>query len=111
MTLGQKQEKFANMLTKLMVFLHNQGYTMRGGHWLRCQDCHIGAKNSVHKAKLALDINLTLAPSHDERPRLLTGRAAQKAHEILHDYWETMGGAKRIPGDLNHYSLEHNGMR
>jgi len=95
----------------LMLHLYSLGYSMRGGHWLRCHDCRIGKKNSNHKIKLAFDINLTLAPSHDVRPRLLTGTAAQKAHTILHNYWDTLGGARRIPHDLNHYSLEHNGMR
>lgn len=108
---GQKQEKFSRMIMLLMLHLHAKGYSMRGGHWQRCRGCHIGARNSVHKEKLAFDINLTLAPSHDERPRLLTGKAAEKAHSLLHDYFDQIGGAPRIPGDLNHYSLEHNGMR
>ena len=110
-TLGQKQERFARAIMLLLLHLHALGYSMRGGHWFRCQDCYTGAKNSVHKSKLALDINLTIAPSHDERPRLLTGQAAIKAHNKLHDHWDTIGGAPRIKHDLNHYSFSHNGMR
>ena len=80
------------------------GYTMRGGHWLRCRDCRIGAKNSVHKDKLAFDINLTLSPSHDDRPRLLTGKSARQAHAKLHDYWDLIGGAKRIENDFRKFA-------
>lgn len=111
MTLGQKQEKFSRMIMLLMLHLHSLGYSMRPGHWLRCQNCRVGRKNSVHKLKLAFDINLTLSPTLDERPRLLTGTAAHKAHTILHNYFDTLGGAPRIPHDLNHYSLSHHGMR
>jgi len=111
MTLGQKQEKFSRLIMLLILHLHSLGYSMRGGHWLRCQNCRIGKKNSLHKQKLAFDINLTLAPSPDERPRLLTGTAAEKAHSRLHDYGDSIGLAPRIPGDLNHYSLEHHSMR
>ena len=109
MTLGQRQEEFAWMITRLLWYLHACGYNMRAGHWLRCQDCHVGMQNSVHKLKLALDINITLAPSHDELPRLLTGKAAIRAHNRLHDYWDTLGGAPRIKKDLNHYSVTWHG--
>ena len=111
MTLGQKQEKFSRLIMLLLLHLHSLGYSMRGGHWFRCADCYIGKKNSVHKEKLAFDINLTYAPSKDERPRLLTGTAAIKAHAKLHDYWDSIGGAKRIEGDYNHYSFAHGGRR
>jgi hypothetical protein len=111
MKLGQKQEEFSVMVMDLLIYAHKLGYSVRGGHWLRCRNCYIGADNSVHKDKLAFDINLSYAPSHDERPRLLTGSAANKAHNKLHDYFDTRGGAKRIKGDLNHYSKSHNGVR
>jgi hypothetical protein len=26
-------------------------------------------------------------------------------YNSLHDYWDKIGGAKRIPGDLGHFSL------
>ena len=111
MTLGELQEDFSWKITRLLWYLHACGYNMRGGHWMRCRNCYTGAENSVHKIKLALDINLTLAPSHDERPRLLTGKAARAAHNKLHDYWDSIGGAKRIKNDLNHYSVSYHGMR
>jgi len=109
MTLGEKQELFSRCRMLLEMHIHALGYDIRGGHLWRCDNCVMGAKYSVHKLKLAYDINLSLAPSHDERPRLLTGKAAEAAHNKIHDYWDTIGGAKRIQGDLNHYSFEHNG--
>lgn len=111
MTTGEKQEKFSSMIATLLAYLHDNGYSMRGGHWQRCANCKIGAGNSCHKEKLAFDINLSLAPSHDERPRYLTGLAAEKGHTILHDFWDSIGGAERIKNDLNHYSFEHRGVR
>ena len=111
MRLGQKQERFSRMIMVLMLHIHALGYTIRGGHWLRCNNCYIGSENSVHKLKLAWDINLSISPAKGERPRLLTGTASKKAHAKIHDYWDSLGGSKRIPGDLNHYSLEHNGYR
>jgi len=34
-----------------------------------------------------------------------------KAQNILHDYFDTLEGSKRIDNDLNHYSYKHNGAR
>ena len=31
-------------------------------------------------------------------------------HEQLHDIWDIMGGARRIHGDMNHYSFEWQGV-
>jgi hypothetical protein len=109
MTLGEKQEKFSKMVMLLLIHIHALGYSVRGGHWFRCDDCYVGAKNSVHKLKLALDINLSISPAHGERPRYLTGRDAERAHNLIHNYWDSIGGAPRIKNDLNHYSVMHNG--
>lgn len=102
MTLGQKQEKFSNMIMLLLIHIHALGYQVRGGHWYRCENCYTGAKNSAHKLKLAFDVNLFKNGEY-----LTSG----KEHEIIHDYWDSIGGAPRIPNDLNHYSLSHNGIR
>ncbi len=111
MTLGQKQEAFSRKIMLLMMHIHALGYAMRGEMWLRCQTCPVGSPKSLHKSKLAFDITLSYSPVCTIRPKVLTGTAAEKAHNIIHDYWDSRGGAKRIPGDLNHYSLEHRGMR
>lgn len=111
MTLGEKQERFARMRMLLYIHLHALGYSIRAKHLLRCPGCKVGARNSVHKYGLAEDLVLSISPAAGDRPRVLTGRAAEKAHAKGHDYWDSIEGAKRIPGDFGHYSLDHNGMR
>lgn len=111
MTLGQKQEAFFRMQALLMLHIHVIGYAARGKHWLRCEDCPIGHRRSLHKSGLAFDIVLSYFPAPGVKPKVLTGTAAEKAHSIIHDYWDELGGARRIPGDLNHYSYAHQGMR
>ena len=111
MTLGQKQEAFFRKMMLLMMHIHALGYAARGEQWLRCQDCKIGHPRSLHKSKLAFDITLAYSPVCNVRPKVLTGKAAEKAHARVHEYWSSIGGSKMIPGDSNHYSLEHGGMR
>lgn len=111
MTLGQKQEEFFRKQMLLMMHIHALGYCGRGKHWFRCQNCPVGHPRSLHKRSLAFDIVLSYSPAPGIRPRILTGTAAKRAHNKIHDYWDSIKGAKRISGDLNHYSLSHGGMR
>lgn len=103
MTLGQKQEQFSVMVQHLLTFAHNNGYNVRLGHALRCRNCHTGHKNSLHKEKLAIDLNLFkdgiyLTSTEDHRP--------------LGKFWKSIGGTWGGDfGDGNHYSLAHNGMK
>ena len=105
MKLGEKQEKFSRMIVLLMMHIHASGYGIRGGHWYRCSNCYVGSKNSNHKLKLAFDINLAKDGIY------LDNEEAEEAHSGFHDFWDSIGGSKRIEGDLNHYSLEHHGHR
>ena len=111
MTLGQKQEAFARKIMLLMMHIHALGFSMRGEHWKRCIGCPVGHKQSLHFDKLAFDITLSISPARGIRPKVLTGKAAEKAHNKVHDYADTIGLASRIKKDLNHYSLAHRGMR
>ena len=111
MTLGQAQEAFSRKIMLLMMHIHALGYSMRGEHWKRCQDCRVGMMASLHKSKLAFDITLSISPAPGIRPKVLTGTAANKAHNKVHDYADTIGLSRRIIGDLNHYSLEWQGRR
>jgi hypothetical protein len=103
MTLGEKQEKFTLMIARLIIRAYQMGYQIRLGHALRCQDCKTGKAKSLHKDKLAMDINL-----------FKNGVFLQKTsdHQPLGEEWESMGGAwgGRF-GDGNHYSLEHEGRK
>lgn len=103
MKLGAKQELFSIMIAQLIVWAYEQGYKVRLGHAMRCRDCPVGRKTSLHKDKLAADLNLFkdgkyLTTTEDHRP--------------LGEHWEQMGGSwgGRF-NDGNHYSLEHNGRR
>ena len=111
MTLGQKQEAFFRKMMLLMMHIHALGYAGRGEYWKRCNDCPVGHPKSLHKSKLAFDITLSYSPACNIKPKILTGTAAEKAHARVHDYWDSIGGAERIEGDLNHYSIEYNGMK
>ena len=102
MTLGKKQEKFAYMLTQLLVYIHEQGYQVRIGHVYRCMICKTGRNNSLHKLKLAADLNLFKDGEY------LT---STEDHRQFGQYWESLGGSwgGRF-NDGNHYSLAHNGL-
>ncbi len=103
MSLGQQQEKFAMMVADLLNKANELGYSVRLGHTLRCEDCKTGKKNSLHKKKLAIDLNLFkdgvyLTKTED--------------HQRLGEYWESIGGSwgGRF-NDGNHYSLSYGGMK
>lgn len=103
MTLGQKQRKLTRMIAELILWAYEQGYEISLGHALRCQDCRTGAKNSLHKMRLAVDLNLF------KNGQYLT---STEDHLPLGKKWESMGGTwgGRF-NDGNHYSLEHNGTK
>ena len=113
MSLGTEQERFMRMVPRLIDHVHSLGYEIRGGDLFRSPKVfgHIGEqkgyghKNSCHKLKLAIDLNLTLDGIY------LQGEDAKLAHDECHDFWDGLGGSKRIPSDLNHYSIEYQGMR
>ena len=113
MTLGSKQELFSRMIPLLYLYAQFHGYQIRTGDVFRDPRLHgdigekkgYGHKNSAHKNKLAIDVNITKDGVY------LQGMAAADAHNFLHNFWDLIGGANRIPHDLNHYSLEHQGMR
>jgi len=97
----EKQFSFGRLLPRLLAAMLDAGYT----YTLGCARCALPGhhrKGSCHYQGLAIDINL-----FKDGVWLKDG----KDHEQFHDVWETMGGAKRIPGDFNHYSIEYRGMR
>lgn len=103
MTLRSKQEEFSIALAKLLLHADKLGIGVSIGDVYRDPRVHgvVGEKKgyghakSCHKLKLAADLNLLDAADH--------GR--------LHDFWDDLGGSQRIPGDMNHYSFEWQGMR
>lgn len=108
MKLGERQEQFASMLPGLINEALRLGYRVRIGDVFRDPRAHgdfgvlkgYAAANSVHKLKLAVDLNL-----------VLDGKLNSAGHKLLHDYWDKVGGAERILGDMCHYSLNWEGYR
>lgn len=102
MKLSKKQNLFATLVARLIITAQYRGYTVSFGDAYRDKRCPYGSKHSLHKKRLAIDLNL-----FKDGVYLKDG----SGHEELHDMWDQWGGAKRIENDLNHYSLEHEGYR
>lgn len=111
-SLGQRQRRFTRMVGQLIEWAYANGYELTVGDAYRDPRSHgdfghklptsYAAAYSVHKVRLAIDLNLF------RNGAFLT---TDEAHAPLHDYWESIGGSPRIPGDANHYSLEWQGRR
>ena len=113
MKLGQKQELFSRLRHQLEGYILEQGYQIRGGELWRSQAAAeayaaqgIGIKNSAHRLKLAVDINLF-------KDGVYLTKTAD--HRIFGEYWEGLHDLCRWGGrfkrrDGNHYSLYHNGV-
>ena len=102
MKLREQQSLFARKIALLELIAIELGYEITNGHALRCKDCHTGAEHSLHKLKLAKDINL-----FKDGRYIVDGTG----HKELHIIWEWMGGAKAITNDMNHYSWGYHGRR
>lgn len=108
MKLGEKQELFMRLLPRLIDKAHELGFEIRGGDLFRDPRVHgqhgekkgYGNKNSVHKLKIAIDLNL-----------FKDGKFLQSTedHRELGEWWEKQHPDCRWGGrfnDGNHYSLE-----
>jgi len=112
MTLGDKQRKFTLMIAKLIIYAYEQGYELTVGDFYRDPRLHgehgtkkgYGAAKSVHKLRLAGDLNLFANGEY-------IASSDHPAWYVLHEYWELLGGAKAVPNDANHFSVEMWGCR
>ena len=88
MSLGEKQEKQTSMLARLIIYGESLGYKFRQGDAYRDERVHgewgekksYSAAHSVHKVKLANDLNLFI------NNKWITD-SSHPAWKILHDYW------------------------
>jgi hypothetical protein len=111
MTLSQKQRLFSKMIAELILWAYDKGYEITLGDAYRDPRVHgalgvkmaYGARNSCHKLRLAMDLNLF------KDGKYCTDGAS---HGPLGEKWESMGGSwgGRFQ-DANHYSLEHDGFK
>jgi len=102
MSLVDKQDKFAGMVSLLVAYMRFKGFQVSYGDAYRDDRVTYGHPRSTHRSRLAVDLNLFkggvyLADGDD--------------HNHFHDLWDLIGGAERIDKDLNHYSLSHGGLR
>lgn len=113
MTLGEKQRAFARMVGQLIDHAYRSGYELTLGDAYRDPRVHgdVGVKksyssaNSVHKHRLAIDLNLFKGGEY------LT---SSEAHRPLGEFWKSLHPDCRWGGDFsspdgNHYSMTHGG--
>lgn len=97
--LGERQRRFPLMIAKLIIKAYELGYEVTFGEGY--DDDSVGhMRGSLHYVKLAQDLNL-----FKDDVYLTDGTG----HDVLHDYWDELGGAPRIAKDLNHYSITYGG--
>lgn len=110
-TLRQKQSRFAYMVSRLITRIYSEGYQVTLGDAYRDprafgthgSEHAYGKKNSCHKLRLAIDLNLF------RNGEFLESTAD---HTQFGEWWEKQGGTwgGRFE-DGNHYSLEHLGFK
>ncbi len=111
----QKQFTFTRLLASLIDHAYKQGYTISLGEAWRTPEqakwnaVHgIGISNSLHKFRLAIDLNL-----FKDDAELIK----KEDYEPLGKYWQSLStpGFTCIWGgdfnDSDHFSIEHNGIR
>lgn len=115
MTLGEKQRLFARLVGQLLTWAYKSGFELTFGEALRTDaqaaanaKSGAGISNSLHKIRLAIDLNLFVAGIYQ------TDSAAYKP---LGAYWKSLHPLCRWGGDFvsrpdgNHFSIEHEGVR
>lgn len=105
MTFRQKQSVFAFLIARLIIFANENGYEITLGHALRDPDSKIGIEDSLHKKKLAQDLNL-----------FKDGKYLTKTedHRLLGEWWERQHLNCRWGGrwkDGNHYEFTEKAWR
>ena len=112
-SLGQKQRMFTLMVSELIQYAYDNGFEITLGDAYRDPRVHgaVGVKrsyssaNSVHKERLAIDLNLF------KNGEYLT---TTEDHRQFGKFWESLGGSwggRFSSPDGNHYSIEHNGRK
>lgn len=111
MKLGEKQRLFTKLVGQLIHYAYSNGYELTFGDAYRDPRVHgeVGEKksyssaNSVHKQRLAVDLNLFVGGVY---------QTSTEAHAPLGKFWESLHPECKWGGhfnDGNHYSLSHDG--
>lgn len=103
MSLVNKQHQFAQAVARLLQEAERLGYQVTFGDAYRDPRCPYGHPTSLHKQRLAIDLNVFRDGKY-----LTTG----EQYTDLGEFWESIGGAwgGRF-NDGNHFSFEHNGTK
>lgn len=95
--LTDAQHEFVIAFSELMFIAEALGFKIAYSDGYRDEQCNKGHHpSSLHTLRLAHDLILR---SQDGKKVL-----GAPAHNILHDKWDVLGGAKRIKNDTGHYS-------
>ena len=96
---SDRQKLFASLVPRLIDYIYAQGYSCTFGDAYRSPQVKYGHENSLHRHRLAIDLNL-----FDQKGRYLTD---SESHRPFGEYWQsldpecTWGGEE----DGNHYSM------
>ena len=104
MTLRQKQSLFASLVPRLIDHAIDLGYEVTFGDAYRDPRCPYGIAKSLHRQRLAIDLNLFRGGKYLN---------STSAHKPLGLFWEGLNPLCRWGGrfnDGNHYSLTHGGI-
>lgn len=101
--LREKQSEFVRMVAMLIRYADLHGYDLTFGDAYRDPRVPYGHPVSLHKCRLAIDLNLFKDG---------TWLTKTEDHQPLGEYWESIGGTwgGRF-NDGNHYSLAHDGRK
>lgn len=103
MTELESQQKFSRMVPRLIDKIHEFGFEITLGDAYRDPSVTYGNKNSLHKKRLAIDLNLF------KDGKYLT---TTEDYQLIGEWWESIGGSWGGSfKDGNHFSLEFGGMR
>jgi len=105
MRLGEKQKLFTMLVSALIEEIDFRGYACTFGDAYRSPKVKYGHPNSLHRKRLAIDLNLF------RDGKYLT---STKSHKLFGEWWEKQHELCRWGGrfsDGNHYSIAHGGMK
>lgn len=104
-SLGKLQQEFAHHVARLIQYAESLGYGVTFGDAFRDPRVTYGHPKSVHRQRLAVDLNLF------KNGIYLT---ATNDHLPLGTWWKAQHPSARWGGDFedgNHYSFEYEGMK
>ncbi len=115
MSLSKTQQEFTTCIAKLILYANECGYGLTFGDAYRDTRVHgsfgekksYSAASSVHKVRLAVDLNLFVNGKY-----ITDGSSAE--YLMLGEYWEGLDKLARWGGrfkDANHFSFEYQGFK